>query len=165
MRGIYLRGRCRLTLEDQAQLDAELSVEEGNIAWAYDDATGARIVPGYTVKGNVTAGVGTNLQFLYPEEITFLLHNREQRAIKALLVALPWFGALDAVRSNALVDLYYNVPAFVKWPRFTGFCAVGDWNSAAVELMATEPWASQVKGRSVRIADALRTGAVPSVVS
>ena len=147
-----------MTPEDQAQLDAELSTDEGNIAYAYDDATGARIVPGYTVKGNVTAGVGTNLQFLYPEEIAFLLHNREQRAIKALLAALPWFASLDSIRSNALVDLYYNVPAFVKWTHFTGFCAAGDWPSAASELLATQPWASQVGQRAVRIANALRAG-------
>ena len=147
-----------MTPEQNSQLDAELILSEGDKLFLYDDANGARIVPGYTLKGNPTAGTGTNLEFLWPEEDAYLLHNRERRAQLALIAALPWYTSLDYVRQNALVDLYYNVPAFVKWPHFIGFCAAGDWSNAAAELLATQPWASQVGQRAVRIANALRAG-------
>ena len=144
--------------ESAAELDAELKLDEGDRLYAYDDATGARIVPGYTMKGNVTAGTGTNLQFLYPEEDAFLLHNREQKAVASLTSSLAWFGTLDPVRRDAIIDLYYNVPSFVRWPKFTGFCAAGDWDKASAELLATQPWASQVGLRASRIAAKLKAG-------
>jgi GH24 family phage-related lysozyme (muramidase) len=146
--------------EQQASLDAELTLAEGTKAFAYDDATGSRIVPGYTVRGNVTGGIGINLQFLYPEEVTWLLHNRERRAIAVLNGRFPGFPTLDPVRQNAIIDLYYNIPAFLKWPNFMGYARAVDWPAAADELLATYPWIDQVGQRGVRIASELRTGVV-----
>lgn len=146
----------------QTQLDIELGQDEGDLLYLYDDANGARIIRGYTVKGTPTFGVGVNATFIYPEERDFCLHFREQKADSALRVALPWYAALDEVRQDALIDLYYNVPGFVHWEHFTGFAATGDWQNAAAELENTHPWIDEVKSRGLRIAAILRTGHVVS---
>jgi hypothetical protein len=144
---------------DQAALDAELEISEGRISYLYDDLDGARLVKGSTIRGVPTLGVGINALFFYPEEIDFLLHNRERRAIEALTAAAPWFASLDDVRQRALVDLYYNVPQFLHWPNFIGFASVQRWTEAAAELENTHPWIDQVGARGHRIAAMLRTGA------
>src|SRR5665213_2518426 len=142
----------------QSALDAELVNDEGDKLYLYDDATGSRIVPGYTLKGHPTFGIGTNAEFFYPEERDFCLHCREKKATDVLTAALPWFTTLDPVRQNALIDLYYNVPGFIHWPHFIGLAASGSWFGAAAELENTHPWIDQVKQRGHDIAARLRTG-------
>lgn len=139
-------------------LDVELIRDEGEKLFAYDDADGSPIKTGHVVKGVVTAGVGINLTFLYPEESRWLLHNRQDRAITEISRKLSWFEDLDDVRQRALTNLYFNVPAFLTWPHFMGFASKGEWDAAATELENTYPWIEQVGARGHRIAAMLRTG-------
>lgn len=145
---------------DQIALDAELTEAEGRVSYLYDDFDGARLVKGSTIKGVPTLGVGINALFFYPEEIDWLLHNREKRAIASIVADITGFNDYDDVRKRALVDLYYNVPGFLKWPRFMRFVVARDWVSASSELENTHPWIDQVEARGHRIAAALRTGVV-----
>lgn len=143
---------------DRELLDAELKRDEGEKLFAYDDSDGSPIRPGHVVKGNVTAGVGINLSFLYPEESIWLLHNRQDRAISELKKHFLRFDSLDEVRQRAITNLYFNVPKFLTWPRFMRFCGASDWEKAAGELENTHPWIDQVGARGYRIAAMLRTG-------
>lgn len=143
---------------DRAALDRELTEDEGRKLFAYDDADGSRIKSGHTVRGVITGGVGCNLEFLYPEESDFLLHNRQDRSISDLTRLVPVFGALDDVRQRALVNLYFNVPGFLHWPRFMGYVSTMEWDKAAGELEVTHPWIDQVGARGHRIVLMLRDG-------
>ncbi len=143
---------------DRDQLDRELIAAEGEKLYAYDDEDGSPIKCGTTVKGTVTCCVGINATFFYPEESLFLLHNREDRAVAELTRKLPWFGALDEVRTRALVNLYFNIPRFLGWPHFTAFLNKADWANAAASLENTHPWIDEVGARGHRIARMLRTG-------
>lgn len=139
-------------------LDAELIRDEGERLYLYDDADGTPIKAGTTVKGIPTCGVGCNLTFLYPEESRWLFHNRLDRALADLTRSIGWFESLDDVRQRALANLYFNVPVFLRWPRFMDFANKRDWLNAANELENTHPWIDQVGSRGHRIAAMLRTG-------
>lgn len=143
---------------DLAALDAELRRDEGEKLFVYDDASATAIKSGVTVRGVPTISIGVNLLSIDQEESTWLYQHRRDRTIQTVTNLLPWFSSLDDVRQRALVNLYYNVPAFIHWPNFMGFCEKQDWESAASELENTEPWINQVGARGHRIADMIRTG-------
>lgn len=143
---------------DLDALDADLKRDEGERLYVYDDATDTAIKPGTTVKGNPTLSIGVNVLFLHPEESRFLYVNRRDRAIQDLTNRAPWFSTLDGVRQRAIVNLYYNCPEFLHWPKFTGFIASADYAAAADELENTHPWIDEVGARGHRIAVLIRTG-------
>ena len=139
-------------------LDAELIRDEKQVLYLYDDANDKRIVTGYTVIGTPTICVGINANAFDAQESLWLLHHRQDLAIAALTKALSYFAALDDVRQRALTNLYFNVPAFLRWPNFMALCAAKNWNEAAADLETTHPWIDQVGARGLRIATMLRTG-------
>ncbi len=114
----------------------------------YDDENGVKIVPGYTLIGNPTVGVGRNLlgNPLSVDEIHYLLANDIQRTLKVAESQLTWFSNLDEVRQAAIADMIFNMG-------LSGFCTFVNtiqclknyqWEQAAKNIKASQ-WAGQVK--------------------
>lgn len=121
----------------------QLGIDEGSEAYLYDDATGERIVPGYTVSGNPTIGKGRDLVAnpLSPAEIDFLFANDVTTATAFVIRNFPWFGQLSPARQDVMVNLAFNLQK--RLFGFTHFLAAmekGDWIEAAAQLKDSEAY-------------------------
>lgn len=155
-----------MTADDLSALRAELRVDEEERLFVYDDATGLPIRAGSVVKGNPTIGVGRELSKhgLSLEESAYLLNNDILEVSRALEQLYPWFVTLDPVRQRALITLAFNEGAhgLQKSPKMLAAIVVGDWSTAAAELM-DGLWHVQVGPRRAgRVRVMLLTGADPA---
>jgi lysozyme len=113
--------------------------------------------------GLETIGVGRciapNSLGLSDDEIDYLLDNDIVRCIKELTRALPWFSSLDDVRTEALIDLCFNLglTRLLGFKKALAAMAISDWETAKVELLDSR-WATQVGNRAQEIAEMIRTG-------
>lgn len=133
---------------------------EGSRSSAYDDATGAHIVPGYTVQGNPTVGIGINLchpNGLDEAEIQWLFEHRVAKVAASLLQAMPWVSDLTPPRQCAMIDMAYNMglPTLQTFHTFLACMTAGNYGAAADDLSGTL-WARQVGGRAVKDIAAIR---------
>jgi lysozyme len=96
---------------------------------------------------------------LSDDEIDYLLDNDIVRCIKELTRSLPWFGSLDDVRKEALIDLCFNLglTRLLGFKKALAAIEVSDWDTAKVELLDSR-WATQVGNRAQEIAEMIRTG-------
>jgi lysozyme len=140
---------------------------EGYRSRAYDDATGERVVPGYTMKGHVTIGYGRALDVdgVTVAEAVMLRDNSVAAAIadaRTVFGPTRW-STLDLNRQAALVDMAYELGR----AGLAGFRAMiaaldrGDWPAAHDAALASA-WAGQVAGRAERDAKILLTGQLPA---
>jgi lysozyme len=154
----------------QAIVD-DLMRDEGDRGDPYDDATGKTIKAGSTVRGNVTIGVGRNLNArpLTPAERMYLLENDIATTVGELLSRLPWFAKKDLVRQRALINLCFNmgIDGLLGFPRFLECMRVDDFSGAKRELV-TSKWIHQVgdgpggkEDRGDRILTMIETGVAP----
>lgn len=114
--------------------------------------------------GYVTVGVGRCLEAdvglgLSEDEIDYLLKGDISRCRDELGKEYSWFGDLDAVRREALIDLSFNVGqtklrAFVK---ALTHMEKGAYDAAADEFYDSR-WATQVGDRSLEICQMIRSG-------
>jgi lysozyme len=114
--------------------------------------------------GYVTVGVGRCLEAdiglgLSEDEIDYLLKSDISRCREELEKEYSWFGALDTVRREALIDLSFNVGqtklrAFVK---ALTHMETGAYDAAADEFYDSR-WAAQVGDRSIEICQMIRSG-------
>lgn len=139
-------------------LIAELRRDEGVESSPYKDT-----------KGILTVGVGHNMQASpLPDGWTFPLDDGQ---IDALLTSdllgvfdelnrnLPWWSDLNDVRQRVLANMAFNL-GITKLLGFKNTLVAmrqGRWDAAA-QGMLNSAWASQVKGRAVRLASMMRTG-------
>ena len=150
----------------RAKLALELRGDEGEKLKVYDDATGLPIGPGTVVKGWPTAGVGRNLagRGLTVAESELLLSNDMDDCERELVPSMPWITSLTPGRQTVIYSLYFNVglgnPARfqTKWPHLLEQLKTGQYEAAADNLEATQPWASQVGPRARRLGELLRYG-------
>lgn len=151
--------------EVEANLEAQLDVEEGVRALIYDDATGKPVKRGDTIKGNLSAGVGLNLMIPFaPEELKFMEDFRVARGLK-LLAPYAWFAQQDAVRQVALADLAYNlgVDGLLHWPDFLACMARRDYPGALAQVVSDTKWIAEVgPTRSKRIDNMISSGQWPT---
>jgi lysozyme len=151
-----------MTLDDLRTLKADLYGAEDLRLKAYDDKTGKTFLPGHTLEGQLTIGVGRNLtaRGISRVEADYLLDNDIADAIGALSFAFPWFNALDSVRQRALVELHVNMglDGLRGFHKMLAAIQKGDWATAASELLDSA-WVTQVSAqRSSRLARMLRDG-------
>ncbi len=141
------------------QISKLLELHEGRKRFPYPDTV-----------GKLSIGVGFNLTDvgLYDNEIDFILNNRIEQTILFLEKALPFFYELDEVRQAVLIDMCYNLgpepfdgDGFKDWPIFVEQVQNGEYAAAAKNMRSTK-WASQVKGRAVRLSNMMETGQWPS---
>lgn len=130
----------------------------------YDDRTD-KLVTTLPSGGKATIGWGRNLSDceISVAEANMLLANDVERAILDCENSFPFFGALDDVRQAVLVDLVFNVglAELSRWKNTLGAVERGAFVAAGQNLLATEPWRSQVKGRATRLAAMMETGEWP----
>ncbi len=89
----------------RADLLAMLEQDEGLRLQAYDDATGAPLKPGDTLRGHPTIGIGRALDVngITTEEARYLLENEVGKAEAELDRDIPWWRALSENRRHVLV--------------------------------------------------------------
>ena len=93
-----------------------------------------------------------------------LFYNDILQCEEDLEASLPWFAALTINRRVALISLYFNmdlgdVQGFLRgWPNFLSQMAAGQYEAAATNLETSQPWASEVGARAVRLAALVRSG-------
>jgi lysozyme len=137
---------------------------EGERRQVYDDADGKTIVPGKTVTGNATIGVGRNLvgKGLTQDEIDYLLNN-DVAEVQAFLNTYPWFPKQDVVIQAALIDLCFNEgPAgFGGFVKMIAALAINDYQTAGAEIMNSKG-ARQLPGRYTQLSQMVKTGQWPS---
>lgn len=134
------------------RLIEQLKRHESVSAYCYKDINGLEHI-----------GVGRNISKtgmgLSMEEIEYLLSNDILRCIKELSAEYRWFGSLDEVRQEAIINIFFNLGA----TRFRGFKkAIAAMEAADYKLAATEfldsRWSKQVGSRALELTDIIRTG-------
>lgn len=146
---------------DRNKLISNLERDEAYRAVVYDDANGKPIVPGTTVIGHPTTGIGWAL------DVTPLTHDRAQiicgwevdDKAKELFQVLPWAGTLDEVRCRALMNMVFNLGLAGLLGFHNTLTAIqgSHWADAAAGIRASK-WYHQVGARAERIARAFETG-------
>jgi lysozyme len=142
-------------------LEEQLSRDEADKQFAYDDATGKTLMKGDTLLGNLTIGIGRNLSAkgLSQKERDQLRANDIADATVALEANFPWAMALDGVRKGAFLNLIFNMGSR-KLSCFTKFLAAakaGDWPTAKAELLDSAA-DHQEPARIARLALQLESG-------
>lgn len=148
---------------DGPRTAALLRRDEGERLTVYDDATGKALVPGITLEGWPTIGVGRNLAdpgLTCAESAALLAYDIDSR-YAALVAALPWVKRLDPVRSAVLVSMaFMGVAKLLRFRKFLPLVASGFYQRAAEEMLHSR-WAVQTKTRATRLSHAMRTGEWP----
>lgn len=154
---------------DRPALISELIRDENDLPYVYDDATGSAIVPGYTVRGNPTLGIGRTVgkgkKGLSPAERILLCMN-DAEDCEAELDSDPnwtgWWRQLDAVRQRALVNLAFNLgqAGLDEFHTFRSYVKIKAWAQAGTALQESKWW-GQVGQRGPRIQHMIVTGTVP----
>ena len=117
----------------------------------------------------MTIGVGRNVDAgddgrarglgLSDDEVDYLLKNDIGRVIQELDGEYSWFSGLNDARSDAMVDISFNLGQ----TRLRGFkkaleaMSSGDWEEASRQFLDSR-WAKQVGNRATELAKIIRTG-------
>ena len=115
------------------------------------------------INGLEHIGAGRNISAsglgLSDEEIDYLLSNDILRCIKELSAEYSWFGNLDEIRQEAIINIFFNLGAtkYRGFKKANAAMEAADYKLAATEFLDSR-WAKQVKGRSLELTDIIRTG-------
>ena len=117
----------------------------------------------------MTIGVGRNVDAgddggarglgLSDDEVDYLLENDIGRVIQELDGEYSWFSELNEARSDAMVDISFNLGQ----TRLRGFkkaleaMGSGDWEEASRQFLDSR-WAKQVGSRATELAEIIRVG-------
>jgi lysozyme len=146
---------------DRNALLADLENDEGYRIEPYDDATGKSILPGSSVKGNVTLLFGwcPAKHPLSLDRAKVVLGWLADDVTELLVEVLPWINTLSDARQRALTNMAYNlgVSGLLKFDQFLSLLQQDKCEEAADDL-ATSVWFSQVGDRAKRIQTLIRNG-------
>lgn len=123
---------------------------------------GVRYKPYRDMVGKLTIGVGRNLDdngITHAEALALLQHDIDN-STNECLHAFPWFADLNEARQAVLVSLVFNMglTRVLKFVKFLHAMDLGNYETAANELLDSV-WAFQVgKGRSLELAGLIRGG-------
>ena len=92
-------------------------------------------------------------------EIDYMLENDIKRVQKELDNTFEFYGKLDPVRQDVMVDICFNLgmPRLLKFKRALEAMSLHLYDEAAKEFLDSR-WARQVGKRSQRLATMLVTG-------
>lgn len=116
-----------------------------------------------SVNGLEHIGVGRNISAsglgLSNEEIDYLLSNDILRCIKELSTEYSWFGNLDEIRQEAIINIFFNLGAtkYRGFKKANAAMEAADYKLAATEFLDSR-WARQVGNRALELTDIIRTG-------
>lgn len=160
------------------RLHSQLILHEDLRLLPYDDATGKTVKPGQPYRGQLTTGIGRNLDgnpltpkekqtighdgrsmAITKEQALYLLDNDIAAVCRALDISLPWWRYLDEIRARVLVDLCFNlgISRLLKFKATLAAYRVGNFEAAA-EGLEDSLWFKQVKSRGERLVAMVRTG-------
>ena len=142
-------------------LQEQLIRDEGVKLFVYDDANDNPVVPGYTLVGHPTIGIGRALDTrgITMAEALYLNNDDIQAVQNGLLDSLPWLANLDVVRFAALENMAFNlgVNGLLEFTETLAAIKQGDYDLAAEDMLQSE-WAQQVGDRANRLAQQIKTG-------
>lgn len=160
------------------RLHSQLIMEEGLRLFAYDDATGKPVPPGGVCRGNLTIGVGRNLDArpftgmeleiighdgrtlpITHDQAVMLMDHDIASACGDLDSHIPWWEYIDEIRGRVLVDLCFNmgITRLLKFANFLIDLRSTSYNAAADDLKSSL-WYNQVGSRGIRLVAMIRTG-------
>lgn len=138
---------------DLAALEAELTRDEGNVAYAYTDSL-----------GYLTIGIGHLIDKrkgakLKPQVIDLIFQLDIQDCEADLDRNLPWWRNLSPVRQRVLLNMCFNmgIGTLLTFKNTLAAMQNGSYAAAASGMLASK-WATQVGDRAKRLADMMRTG-------
>lgn len=144
---------------DRVKFKAQLTPEEGDRKFPYDDATGRPPA----VQGKLTIGIGWNLTDNgIPQEVEDLLFNIATDRVEADLTAhCPWWPGLPDPQQRAVADLCFNMgwPTLSAFGTFLGLMALRQYAAAALDLTTTA-WYKEVGSRGPKVVSLLLEGVV-----
>jgi lysozyme len=132
---------------------------------------GIRKMPYRDTTGHLTVGIGFNLSanplpnsFTFPlddDEVEILYERSVKEVIGALNLYLPWWTKMDEVRQRVLVNMCFNLGIYklLNFVTTLKYMRLAQYDKAA-QAMENSVWYTQVKGRAVRLCEAMRTGAM-----
>ena len=122
---------------------------EGYRARIYTDTVGVR-----------TIGYGCALDIGWPEPFAAAVAKLQIEAAELECEAFDWYRDLDPMRQSVVIEMVFNL----GMAKFQGFrhlidaISRKDYATAAREMLSSL-WARQVKGRAIRLAHIIETGA------
>jgi lysozyme len=150
-----------ITDMDTEKLVADLQDAEGWVGHLYDDANGARIGPGSTVKGHPTIGWGFALDTapLTQAEALPILTGRATDAWNSLVAQIPWAQNIPEPCQRALANMAYNlgVSGLLGFNTFLSLMQAGQYGQAADDLQTTLWW-KQIGSRGPKIQALIKEG-------
>lgn len=113
---------------------------------------------GHNLDANPIDGVGEG-DVLTEDEARDLLERDARRLARELDARLPWWREVGEARSAVLLNMAYNMgtAGLLGFHRTLKAVREGRWTDAKSAMLASR-WASQVKGRAVRLAAQMLTG-------
>ena len=142
-------------------LQEQLIRDEGVKLFVYDDANDNPVVPGYTLVGHPTIGIGRALDTrgITMAEALYLNNDDIKDVQNGLLDSLPWLANLDVVRFAALENMAFNlgVNGLLEFTETLAAIKQGNYDLAAEDMLQSE-WAQQVGDRAKRLAEQIKTG-------
>tara|TARA_R100000781_G_C4011847_1_gene103952 strand:+ start:145 stop:603 length:459 start_codon:yes stop_codon:yes gene_type:complete len=141
-----------------------LTVDEGKRTLCYDDATGETIKPGTTVQGNITIGIGRDIQNfgLSEDEIQMLLKNDIKRVIEEAR-NFSFYQELNQTRKIVILSMLFNLglTRFNKFVKFKKAVQAKSYDVAAME-MRDSLYYRQLSHRVEKLAVWMDSGNMPS---
>lgn len=119
-----------------------------------------KLKPYTDTEGNLTIGIGTNLDAgITPDEAVYLCTNRIKASDHELWMNFHWYADLSGDRKYALVNMCFNLglPRFKSFKKMIAALERDDFRSAAKEALDSK-WARQVGHRAIEIAEMIRVG-------
>lgn len=145
-------------LESTNRLRELLIKHEGLRQKVYDDANGNLVIPGYTLVGHPTIGVG---QALDTNGITkvgalFLLEEKLKEVTRDAHT-LPWFKSISVIRQDVVICMIFSLglSGFSAFKKMIASLVGGNFDEAANQMLLSR-WSSQVKRRAVELATMMR---------
>jgi len=122
---------------------------------------GLKLKPYLCTAGKVTLGIGRNLDDvgISKEEAMYLLDNDLMRVVHEAHRHFPVVETLDTVRADVIYNMLFNmgVNRLRQFKKMWAAIEEQDWDKAAKEMLDSK-WADQVKGRSLELANQMRSG-------
>ena len=123
-------------------------------------AEGFRAMPYHDTVGVETIGYGCALSIGWPEPLAAAVCKLQLELAEAECASkiIGW-ADLNPMRQSVLIEMAFNL-GYAKLSQFHDLMRAitnQDWKAAA-EAMLDSRWASQVKGRAVRLARLMETG-------
>jgi lysozyme len=148
---------------DLAKLRAQLVEHEALRFWAYDDKTGKELRPGMKLVGNLTIGVGHNLNSrgISDDVAALILEEDIIRAKADLDRAFPFWSGMSEVRQRVLLEMCFamGITRLSKFKNTLQAMSLGLYDDAARGMLASLWAREQAPKRARRLAKMMRDDA------